>query len=95
MSKTKKVAELNKHKLNEKFLTILDDADKIEGSWHKPWQSQLTSQYRASTIDVNKKDNKPETYTGLNQILMSLVSEFYGYIKYVGDNLQTNFLGEA
>ena len=79
MSKTKKVAELNKHKLNEKFLTILDDADKVEGSWHKPWQSQLTSQYRASTIDVNKKDNKPETYTGLNQILMSLVSEFYGY----------------
>ena len=79
MSKTQKVYEFNTEKFNSKFLSILDDAAKTGGDWQKTWQVSFDEQYKVSELDLESKDNKPSRYRGVNQMLMSIVSDMMGY----------------
>ena len=79
MSKTNKVYEFNTEKFNSKFLSIIKDAGNEEGKWQKTWQLTFEDQYKASGLDIELKDNKLNRYKGVNNMLMSMVSEMNGY----------------
>ena len=79
MSKTSKVYEFNTEKFNSKFLSIIKDAGNEEGKWQKTWQLTFEDQYKASGLDIELKDNKLNRYKGVNNMLMSMVSEMNGY----------------
>ena len=79
MSKTKKVYEFNTKRFNSKFLSIIKDAGNEEGKWQRTWQLTFEDQYKASGLDIESKDNKLNRYKGVNNMLMSMVSEMYGY----------------
>ena len=79
MSKTNKVYEFNTEKFNSKFLSIIKDAGNEEGKWQKTWQLTFEDQYKVYDIDLESKDNKLNRYKGVNNMLMSMVSEMYGY----------------
>ena len=79
MSKTNKVYEFNTEKFNSKFLSIIKDAGNEEGKWQKTWQLTFEDQYKVYDIDLESKDNKLNRYKGVINMLMSMVSEMYGY----------------
>ena len=79
MSKTSKVYEFNTEKFNSKFLSIIKDAGNEEGKWQRTWQLTFEDQDKASGLDIESKDNKLNRYKGVNNMLMSMVSEMYGY----------------
>lgn len=79
MSKTSKVYEFNTEKFNSKFLSIIKDAGNEEGKWQKTWQLTFEDQYKAAGLDIELKDNKLNRYKGVNNMLMSMVSEMNGY----------------
>ena len=79
MSKTKKVYEFNTEKFNSKFLSIIKDAGNEEGKWQRTWQITFQDQYKAADLNPESKDNKLNRYKGVNNMLMSMVSEMNGY----------------